>query len=125
MQARLRGCSTFSITSLPFLFAAASDQHDGAHRRGKKRDGERKEKRDGDAMFGAWEERSSFVRFVVLGNRILIAWMPSKILADRATPAVKEYVANLKSNLVNNENRSFCTRALYCSYRHAIRLALY
>jgi len=45
----------------------------------------RKKKRDRDMMFGAWEER-----FVVLENRILIAWMPSKILVDRTTAAPKE-----------------------------------
>lgn len=56
-----------------------------------KRKREREKEKEGQRCDVRTRGRNaSFARFVVLENRILIAWMPSKILVDRTTPAAKE-----------------------------------
>lgn len=50
----------------------------------------REKERKREMRCSARGRNASFVHFVVLENRILIAWMPSTILVDRAIPTVKE-----------------------------------
>lgn len=77
MQARLRGCSTFSITFLPFLLVAASGQH---HETRREKEGEP----------DTWRVGGTNGRVCFVGESNFNSLNASKILVDRAILAAKE-----------------------------------